>query len=129
MPESCSFICIMAVCLFHILESVQILLSGTHLDYPADGIDKDLAVSDVSGIERLFGRLDHGIHGNIADDDFDFDFGQEGCVQFDAAVSLTAPFCMPQPMTCVTVMPVTPISFMAFLSTSYLDSRDMMDTL
>ena len=38
-------------------------------------------------------------------------------------------FWMPQPMTCVTVMPVTPRSFRAVLSWSNLASFAMMDTL
>ena len=39
------------------------------------------------------------------------------------------PFWMPQPMTCVTVMPVTPRSFRAVFNWSNLASFEMMDTL
>ena len=39
------------------------------------------------------------------------------------------PFWMPQPITWVTVMPVTPKSFRAVFSWSNLDSFAMMETL
>ncbi len=60
MPESCSDFAICTV-LFHILERVQIFLSGTHFDDLSNGVDEDLTVSDMPGIERLFGGLDHSL--------------------------------------------------------------------
>ena len=91
MPESCSDFAICTV-LFHILERVQIFLSGTHFDDLSNGVDEDLTVSDMPGRERLFGGLDHGVYGDIADDDLHLDLRQESCIQFHAAVSLPGAF-------------------------------------
>ena len=74
--------------LLYVLQCSVVLFSGTDLDDPAYVVDEDLTVTDVSRIKDFLGLLDDRLNGDLGDDYFHFDLGQERRVYFNAAVLL-----------------------------------------
>jgi len=68
------------------LDRIQVAFAGADADEAIHRNDEDLAVADRTG----FGRLDDGIDGGIglvgADEEFDFEFGDEIDLVLGAAV-------------------------------------------
>ena len=56
------------IVLFYILQGIHIHLAGADLDHLIHIVYKDLAVSDVTGVQGFLGRLDDCIHRDAADE-------------------------------------------------------------
>lgn len=75
-----------------ILKGNVAFVACADADNVFNGVDEDFAIADLSGIEGFFGGFDDGANGDFADDDFDFQFGQQIHFQFNAAVVFGAAF-------------------------------------
>jgi len=72
--------------------AILILLTGADLDHLRHVVDEDLAIADVPGVQGLGGRIDDGLHGDLADHHFHLDLGQQGGIHHGAAVAFAAAF-------------------------------------
>ena len=72
--------------LLHILQRGVIFLAGADLDHAGHVVDKDLAIADMAGVQRLLGGLHHGVHTDAGDDDLHLDLRQQGGIHRHAAV-------------------------------------------
>lgn len=83
--------------------------------------DENFTVADFAGI----GALDNGLGDkgglSVIDDDVDLDLWQEIDGVFRTTVNFRVAFCRPKPLTSVTVMPCTPTSARASLTSSSLN--------
>ena len=118
-----------AVLSFYILQCSGIFFAGADLYDSVNIVYKNLAIADVTGKEYLLCSCNDGINRDLADDNLDLYLRQQGCIDFCTRYISPAPFWMPQPITCVMVIPVTPRSFNAVFSASKRDSFAMMTTL
>ena len=75
--------------LFYILQCCVIFFTSTDLDDFIHVVDEDLAVADMTGIERLLSGIYHFFHRDFADDHFHLDLRQQGCIHLNAAVAFT----------------------------------------
>lgn len=115
--------------LFNILQSGVVYFAGADLDHLGHIVNKDLAITDMAGVQNLGGGVDDLVYRDLADNNFNLDLGNQGCVDLSTTVFLAAALLRPQPITWVTVMPVTPTAFMAAFKASNLASCTIITTL
>ena len=102
------------------LNRCLICFSGTYSRYLFDIRYKDLAITDLAGTRDVDDGLENAIHQFLENDYFDFYFWQKIYDVFGAAIELGMAFCLPKPLTSVTVSPVMPISLSASHTSSSL---------
>ena len=102
--------------LLHILQRGVVLFAGADLDHADHVVDKDLAIADVAGVQCLLGGFYHSVQLMRETMTSTLILGSRVVSTGTPRYFSGVPFWMPQPMTCVTVMPVTPRSFRAVLS-------------
>ena len=74
--------------LLHILQGGKVLFAGADLDHAGHVVDKNLAVADMPGVQRLLGSCHHSVHADLGNDDLHLDLGQQGGIHRNTAVFL-----------------------------------------
>ena len=74
--------------LVFVLQCGVALFSGADTDDVDYVVDEDLAVAVVAGVKRLFGGVDDRFDGDLGDDCFEFDLGQQLDVDLGTAIVL-----------------------------------------
>lgn len=76
--------------LFNILQSGVVYFAGADLDHLGHIVNKDLAITDMAGVQNLGGGVDDLVYRDLADNNFNLDLGNQGCVDLRTTVFLAA---------------------------------------
>lgn len=88
--SACKLLYIKVGKLLNVLQSGVVYFAGADLDHLGHIVNKDLAITDMAGVQNLGGGVDDLVYRDLADNNFNLDLGNQGCVDLSTTVFLAA---------------------------------------